>query len=240
MLFIAICDDNAADRAKLHKTIENYLAKQDIKAKICTYDNPDKLISVIESTTMCFDIIFLDIIMGDMNGMTCAKIIRQRDELANIIFLTSSTDYVYEGYEVNAVGYLVKPINIRQFDKVMEKAIAQIEDINKASIYITCRGATQRIPTKDILFLESENNKVKIALAKTKEIINVYAKLDTFEQTLLSKAFIRAHKSFLVNFLYIEKYENDRFELQDGTVIPISRTNKDKVRESFYTLLNNQ
>ena len=82
MLFIAICDDNAADRTKLHETIENYLGKQDIEAKLCTYDNPDKLISAIESTTMCFDIIFLDIIMDDMNGMTCAKIIRQRDRLS--------------------------------------------------------------------------------------------------------------------------------------------------------------
>ena len=134
MLFIAICDDNAADRTKLHETIENYLGKQDIEAKLCTYDNPDKLISAIESTTMCFDIIFLDIIMDDMNGMTCAKIIRQRDELVNIIFLTSSTDYVYEGYEVNATGYLVKPIKIDQLARVMERAIAQNENAEKKSI----------------------------------------------------------------------------------------------------------
>lgn len=238
MLIIAICDDNAADIRKLHETIKNYLGQQGIKAKFFVYDNPDKLNSVIESNTMRFDIIFLDIIMGDMNGMTCARIIRQHDKLVNIIFLTSSTDYVYEGYEVNATGYLVKPIKIDQLARVMERAIAQIENVDKASLCITCRGVTQRIPTNDILYLESENNKVNIVLAKTAEKITVYTKLDEFEQTLLSNLFIRSHKSFLVNFLYIEKYENDRFELNNGTVIPISRKNKDKVKESFYTHLN--
>jgi DNA-binding LytR/AlgR family response regulator len=240
MLIIAICDDNAADRIKLYETIESYLCKQGVSANLFAYDNPYKLNSVIESKTICFDIIFLDIIMDDMNGMTCARIIRKQDKLVNIIFLTSSTDYVYEGYEVNATGYLVKPIQIDQLAKVMERAIAQIENAEKASICIAYRGVTQKILTKDILYLESENDKVNIVLAKTAEKITVYTKLDEFEQTQQLNTFIRSHKSYLVNFLYIEKYENDRFVLTDGTAIPISRTNKEKARDAFYKLLNSQ
>ncbi len=240
MIIIAICDDNAADRLKLYETIESYLGKQGANANIFTYDNPYKLNSVIESKTICFDIIFLDIIMGDMNGMTCARIIREQDKLVNIIFLTSSTDYVYEGYEVNATGYLVKPIKIGQLAKVMERAIAQKENVEKESICITYRGVTQKIPTKDILYFESENNKVNIVLAKTAEKITVYTKLDEFEQTQPLNTFIRSHKSYLVNFLYIEKYTNDKFVLTAGTDIPISRTNKEKAREAFYKLLNSQ
>ncbi len=240
MLIIAICDDNAADRIRLHEVIESYLRKQGVNANIFVYDNPDKLNLVIESKAICFDIIFLDIIMHDMDGMTCARIIRKQNKLVNIIFLTSSTDYVYEGYEVNATGYLVKPIQIDQLAKVMERAIAQIETVDKASICITYRGATQRIPTKDILYLESENNKVNIVLAKTAEKITVYAKLDEFEQMQPLNTFIRSHKSYLVNFLYIEKYETDKFILTAEIVIPISRTNRDKVKEAFYTLLDNQ
>lgn len=240
MLSIAICDDDAADRTKLYDTLEGSLGKQGIEAKLFAYDNPDKLNSAIESKAMRFDIIFMDILMGDMNGMTYARIIRQQDKLVKIIFLTSSTDYVYEGYEVDATGYLVKPIKIDQLAKVLDKAIAQIADVDKASIYITSRGVTQRIPVTDILYVESENNKVNIVLAKTEEKITVYTKLDEFEQTQPSKTFIRSHKSYLVNFLYVEKYANDTFILTDGTVIPISRTNRDKVKEAFYTLLHSQ
>ena len=65
----------------------------------------------IESKKIIFDILFMDIIMDDMNGMTCARMIRQQDKLVNIVFLTSSTDYVYEGYEVNAAAYLLKPLD---------------------------------------------------------------------------------------------------------------------------------
>lgn len=240
MIIIAICDDNAADRIKLYEAIESYLCQQGVNANILTYDNPYKLNSVIESKTICFDIIFLDIIMDDMNGMTCARIIRKQDKLVNIIFLTSSADYVYEGYEVNATGYLVKPIKIDQLAKVMERAIAQNENVEKESICITYRGVTQKIPTKDILYFESENNKVNIVLAKTAEKITVYTKLDEFEQTQPLKTFIRSHKSYLVNFLYIEKYANDKFVLTTGTDIPISRTNKEKAREAFYKLLDSQ
>ncbi len=238
MLIIAICDDNAADRIKLYETIESCLCKLGVNANIFAYDNPDKLNSVIESKTICFDIIFLDIIMDDMDGMTCARIIRKQDKLVNIIFLTSSTDYVYEGYEVNATGYLVKPIKTDQVAKVMERAIAQNKNVDKQSICITYRGVTQKIPTKDILYIESENNKVNIVLAKTAEKITVYTKLDEFEQTQQLNNFIRSHKSYLVNFLYIEKYANDKFVLTTGTAIPISRTNKEKARVAFYTLLN--
>lgn len=240
MLIIAICDDNAADRIKLYETMESYLRTQGVNANIFAYDNPDKLNSVIESKTICFDIIFLDIIMDGMNGMTCARLIRNQDKLVNIIFLTNSTDYVYEGYEVNATGYLVKPVKIDQLARVMERAIAQIENTAKASICITYRGVTQKIPTKDILYLESENNKVNIVLAKTVEKITVYTKLDEFEQTQQLNTFIRSHKSYLVNFLYIEKYVYDKFVLTTGTAIPISRANKEKAREAFYTLLNSQ
>lgn len=239
MLLIAICDDNAADREALYKTLDNLLTSKRFQAKLFVYDSPDKLNSVIESKSLRFDIIFLDIIMGDLNGMACARLIRQQDKLVKIIFLTNSTDYVYEGYDVHATGYLVKPIQIDRLSRTLDKAITQISDVEKSSIYITSRGITQRIPTNEILYLESENNKVNIFLAGTEEKITVYSKLDDFEHQQI-KTFIRSHKSYLVNFLYIEKYVNDKFILTDQTVIPISRRNRDKVRETFYNLLHSQ
>ncbi len=240
MLTIAICDDDAADRAKLQDMLKHFLDRRGINAKLFTYDNPDKLHLAVESRAPRFDIIFLDIIMGDTNGMAYARLLRRQDTRVKIIFLTSSTDYVYEGYEVNAAGYLVKPVKNDQVAKVMDKAIEQIADAGKDSLYVTSRGVTQRIPASDILYVESDNNKVNVVLAKTGAKIAVYTKLDAFEQTQPSKIFIRSHKSYLVNFLHIEKYAHDTFILTDGTVIPISRAYKDKVKQDFYTLLHSQ
>ncbi len=239
MLIIAVCDDNNIDRTQICNGIETYLQNQHINGKVFVYDSAEKLNTVIESNRLRFDIIFLDIIMDDMDGMTCARLIRLQDKLVNIVFLTSSTDYVYEGYEVNAAAYLVKPINVNKLAAVLDKAIARIEDVAKESISIITGGITRRILIKDILYLESQKNKVEIVLATTGERVAVYITLDEFTRFYQSEMWIRTHKSYIVNFLYIEQYVKDKFVLRDSTNIPISRGHKDKAREYFFTLLHN-
>jgi len=239
MIIIAVCDDNHIDKTQICNAIETYLQTQSIDGKVFMFDSAEKLSSAIGDKRLHFDIIFLDIIMGDMDGMTCARWIRQQDRLVQIIFLTSSRDYVYEGYEVNATAYLVKPINGNQLVVALDKTIAQIQDVAKESISIIAGGVTQRILIKDILYLESQKNKVKIVLARTGERLAVYTTLDEFAHFHQSKMWIRCHKSYIVNFLYIEQYVSDKFVLRDGTVIPISRIYKDKTREYFFTLLHN-
>ena len=240
MLIIAVCDDNNTDRNEICTTIETYLQNQGIKGKVFAYDSAEKLNSVIESKRLRFDIIFLDIIMGGMDGMTYAHLIRKQDKLVKIVFSTSSTEYVYEGYEVNATGYLVKPINSKKILKNLEKAIGQFEDVAKDSISITSGGVIQRIKINDILYLESRKNQVELVFGETGQRLAIYTKLDDFEQLHHSKMWIRPHQSFIVNFLYIEQYASDKFMLRGGTVIPISRTYKNKARECFYTLLHNE
>lgn len=240
MITIAVCDDNHTDRTQVCNAIETYIETHRIDGKVFVFDCAEKLTFGIGDNGFRFDIIFLDIIMGDMDGMTCARWIRQQDKLVQIVFLTSSTDYVYEGYEVNATAYLVKPVNLKKLVVALDKTIAEIEDLAKESISIKKGGVTQRILTKDILYLESQKNKIDIVLARTRERVVVYMTLDEFVQYHQSKMWIRSHKSYIVNFLYIEQYVSDKFVLRDGTVIPISRIHKEKARESFFNLLHNQ
>jgi two-component system, LytTR family, response regulator LytT len=238
IIIIAVCDDDCNDRTHICKAVEAYLQNQGIVGKVFSYNSAEKLNSVLESKRLKFDIVFLDIIMSDMDGMTCARLIRQQDKLVRIVFLTSSTDYVYEGYAVNATAYLVKPIDADKLAVALDKTFDQIEDTAKESIAITSGGATKRILLKDILYVESEKNRVIIVLAQGGRLA-VYTTLDGFEQSHSSKMWIRSHKSYIVNFLYVEQYASDKFALRDGTVIPISRVYKDKARECFFTLLHN-
>ena len=239
MIIVAICDDNKKERTELCHVIEQFLQSRGIEGKIFASGSAEELRSVMECNKIRFDIVFLDIIMKDMDGMTCARLIRQEDKLVKIIFLTSSTDYVYEGYEVEAAGYLLKPANYAKLASVLGKAVDQLQDIAKESMAIVSGGGTQRVKITDILYLESGKNRVSIVLAKPDEKLIVYTKLDDFEQHYPSKMWIRTHKSFLVNYLYIEQYVNDEFVLRDGTVIPISRSYRDRARELFYSLLHN-
>lgn len=238
MLLIAVCEDNNIDKNALCNTIETFLQRDRINGTVFAYDSAEQFISVTESKKLRFDIVFMDIIMGDIDGMTCARLIRQWDKLVKIVFLTSSTEFVYEGYEVNASGYLVKPLDTMKVTAYLQKTIAEVQGIAKGSISVTSGGVKRRILIDDILYLESRKNLVDVVLSPSGERLAVYTKLDEFEQLHRSKMWIRPHKSFIVNFLYIEEYSGDNFVLRDGTVIPISRTYKNAVKASFYNLLH--
>ncbi|MDR3560052.1 MAG: LytTR family DNA-binding domain-containing protein [Negativicutes bacterium] len=239
ILTIAVCDDNSTDRTQIIQAMEAYFQDRGVDGKVFSYDSAEKLNSEMESNRLGFDIVFLDIIMNDMDGMTCARLIRRQDKLVKIIFLTSSTDHVYEGYEVGATAYLVKPVAAEKLAAVLGTAIDAVEDIAKESITFTAGGVTQRILLKDIVYLESKKNKVIIMLARG-ESLAVYTTMDEFEQAHRPTMWIRSHKSYVVNFLYIERYLSDKFVLRDGIEIPISRVYKDKARECFFNLLHNQ
>lgn len=239
MLIIAVCDDNPAEGRQLTVAIETYLQTRGRGGKIFNYDSAERLNSVLESNKLQFNIIFLDIVMNGMDGMSCARWIRQQNKVVKLVFLTGSTDYVYEGYEVNAAAYLVKPINVAKLAAALDKTIAQVDgESMKESVVITSGGVTQRIPTEDILYLESKKNKVEIILARTGEKAAVYSTLDEFALLNPSQMWIRSHKSYIVNFLYIEQYAGDKFVLRTDVVIPISRFYKDKARDCFFSLLH--
>jgi DNA-binding LytR/AlgR family response regulator len=239
IFIVGVCDDDAADRTQIITAVEAYFRNKDVEGKVFSYASAEELNFELESKKLQFDLVFLDIIMNDMDGMTCARLIRQSDKLVKIVFLTSSTNHVYEGYEVQATAYLVKPVDAKKLAVVLDNTIGEIEAVVKESIAVTTGGVTQRILLRDIRYLESKKNKVMIVLAHG-ECLAVYTTLDELAQSHQSTMWIRSHKSYVVNFLYIEQYLSDKFVLRDGTVIPISRNHKEKVRECFFNLLHNQ
>jgi DNA-binding LytR/AlgR family response regulator len=240
MLTIAVCDDDNTDRNKICNEIETYLQNQQISCRIFAYDSAEKLNSVIEGKRLRFDIIFLDIIMDGIDGMTYAHLIRTQDKQVKIIFITCSSDYVYDGYAVGALSYLVKPINPTKIIASLTKAIAQIGEAAKESIFITSGGIAKRILINDILYLESKKNQVEIVFAESCERLTIYARLDDFVRFNPSKKWLRPHKSFIVNFLYVEQYFGDKLILKNAAVIPISRAYRKMVKECFYDLLHSE
>ena len=240
MLLIAVCDDEASDRIKLCELVITYLNERHIAGKVWGYDSAENLIAVTQESKGRFDIIFLDIIMGSMNGIDCARLIRQQDTSVKLLFLTSSTDYVYEGYEVDATAYLVKPVDTNKLAAALDKTIARIHGNAADSITITSGAVTRRLLIKDILYVESQKNRIEIVTTRTDARISIYTTLDKFEQHYPCIMWIRSHKSFTVNFLHIAQYSTDKFVLNDGTIIPISRVYKEKAREIFFQLLHTQ
>ena len=190
MLKIAICDDEQPIRDYLKK-----LTEKCTDAQVHVFANGEELLS----DPTVYDIILLDISLnrkpdsGKPNGMEVAKKIRETSDVI-IIFVTALKEYVFEGYDVGAFHYLLKPVDEQKFMEVMDKAISQIKkEKNTQPLIIRMDGNYIKIPVNNI----------------------IYEKMEVLEQKL-GDHFFRSHRGFLVNLQEVVRYDNANIELKNG------------------------
>ena len=157
MLKIAICDDEQPIRDYLKK-----LTEKCTDAQVHVFANGEELLS----DPTVYDIILLDISLnrkpdsGKRNGMEVAKKIRETSDVI-IIFVTALKEYVFEGYDVGAFHYLLKPVDEQKFMEVMDKAISQIrKEKNAQPLIIRMDGNYIKIPVNNIIYAENEARKI--------------------------------------------------------------------------------
>lgn len=123
MLRIGICDDSAKARLSLHAMLERLLEKRAVESQIYEFSSGEGLLGWIEKHTGEVDLVFLDIEMGGMNGMEAAKALRAQSDTLQLVFVTGYTDFVFDGYSVGALGYVMKPPQAGQIDDVLTRAL---------------------------------------------------------------------------------------------------------------------
>lgn len=180
------------------------------------------------------DIIFLDIKMPDISGLTFAKSINKD---VKIIFTTAFRDYALDGFELQAVDYLLKPISferllrsIQKFlneNKPVQPAMQDDEQVEKANfIFVRSDRKMVRIDFDEIQYIESLSDYIKIILGN-KTVITREA-ISNIEARLPKKQFIRVHRSFIISCARIISFTNEFIEVGDQE-IPISRSYKQEV-----------
>lgn len=232
---IAICDDEKIFREIIKDNIKLVYNKIKNKANVDEFSSGEILICEVKENPQKYDIYFLDIIMKNINGIDIAKVIRSYNPLAIIIFITSSTKHVFEGYDAGAFNYLLKPIDENKFNEVFFNAINIIELREKEFFVCKYKSTIAKILLRDIEFFESEKRVVKIH-TKDKEYI-FYGKLSDVEEGLNKKSFIRCHKSYIVNITKIKELDKMILLLESGKEIPISKTYLENTKKGFIEYL---
>ncbi len=230
MYRIALCDD-----AKLQLDIINdhlYEIAEDysLDIKIDLFSSGERLVSSYNQGNR-FDIIFLDIQMEAMDGLETAERIRVLDSQVIILFLTGYTEYLQKGYEVQAFRYLIKPITKDKIQKAFLAAISQIQTKKRGSYLATCKGEDIKILLDDIYYFEAKDHMVYIYEERNETQIR--ARLMDIEEELSSKGFVRCHKGYLVNVHRIRRFSSRDLTLDNGSVIPVSRSCIKKSKEAF-------
>lgn len=233
MLNIAVCDNEQSQRSEIIDMIYKTLSLYDDNYKIEEFNNGEELLS----TKFEFNIYFLDIKMNNLTGIEAAKKIRELNKKAIIIFITAYKDYVFDAFDVQAFHYILKPINEIKFREVINLVSLKFIKEDKFIIAKTISQST-KISFKDIVYIESEGRKVKIHT--TYDIIEYYNKISEIEKELNTNNFFRCHKSFIVNFMYVESYTTTVITLKNLEKIYISKYRLNEFSKAFMYYLKGE
>ena len=231
MLKIAICDDDVKMTGRLDTVLEEIAKRNFVKIDTEVFLDGGELEKAVEEK-MYFDIIFLDIEMGDEDGITAARKIRETDRNVLIIYVTSHESYMQESFSVRPFRFLVKPVEEKQIAGCLEAAY---EEISSADSYF--RYSYQRlnckIPMRDILYFESKRRKVYIVTEK--ETFEFYGKLNEIEESLRASKgiFLRIHQSFLINYKHIKGLAYDFAVMDNEERLSISEDRRKLISKQY-------
>ena len=220
MLRIGICDDNQDARMALCAELEGLLDARGAEYRCFEFSSGGGLLAWLEKHPGELDLVFLDIEMPGVDGMETARRLRQRDEGLQLVFVTGYSDYVYDGYSVGALGYLLKPPKRHQLDGILSRARSALGRDAVLS-FLCCSGETSyRVLRKDILYFRSDKRQIScVTAAKT---YTFYGKLDDVEAQLQDESFVRIHQSYLVHAPAVERIDGGELSA-GGATLPISR-----------------
>lgn len=225
---IAVCDDDYLQHNRIISLIERYDGP--LSHDIYVYKSGEHLLEAYHSGKQ-FDVIFLDIRMGTLDGVETLKRIRIQDDNVRVIFVTSLIEYAIEGYSHHVFDFLLKPITEERFNKVFLRVKKSMEVLEMKRYMVETRFEKIGIFYDDILYLESQNRKMIVYTEK--EAYEHYRKISEDEELLLEKGFVRCHRSFLVNVKHIKRVQNNEVSMKNGTRVPISKGKYQEVYDKF-------
>lgn len=186
-----------------------------------------------EVTRRRFDLLFMDIQMPGINGMEAARLLRTYDAETPIIFVTNLAQYAVNGYEVDALDFIVKPITYFNFRMRMDKAMRHIRRNAGHSIMVSTRDGMRVIPMSDIEYVEVSRHDLSYHIYGEEEPFVVYGSLVAFEEEVAGGPFVRISNSCLVNMNQIRSVKGAALLMKGGETLYFSRSRK---REALETI----
>ena len=225
MIHIAIVEDEALYMEQLKNYIEKYSKESDMEFKVTYFQDGDE---IAVNYSADYDIILMDIQMQFMDGMTAAKKIREMDSKVILIFVTNMIQYAVQGYQVDALDYIVKPVEYFSFTQKLNRAIERIGTNSKHYISATTEDGIRKVNIDDILYIESSGHYLNFITMT--EIYETRGTMKYMEDLLELHDFCRIHKGYLVNMKHVEGVKESDCIIC-GRKLPVSRNNRKNFME---------
>ena len=231
MIHIAIVEDEEKYRKQLREYIEQYCEKSGKQIQTSFFQDGE---DIIENYTADFDLIFMDIQMRFMDGMTAAREIRKLDKKVILMFITSIATYAIEGYEVDALDYILKPLSYNMFEQKLNRALLRVDGQEEHYFLIQTSEETLRIKVTEIHYIESHSHIMAYHLPD--RILESRGRLDDLEEQLSPYGFYRSNRGYLINLHYVTGV-SDGCCIIVGNMLPVSRRKKAEFMEKLSQIL---
>ena len=232
----AIIEDNEIHAGLLEKYLLKWSRYRQVPLEINRYLSAEEFLFEWEPG-LGFSVLFIDIQMYEINGIDLAKKKKKKDNEINIIFTTGITGYMAEGYEVEALHYLVKPINEDKIYKCMDKVFNKRKNINY--IIVHSKGGIHKLDTSQINYIEARGHGCVIEIFTKENNLKQVKQTEVSEsiselETLLPKqGFIKCHRSYLCSIQNIHHIGKTEIIFDTGSHIPVSRRLHKDVNQAF-------
>lgn len=231
MINIAICDDESQERECIKGLLVKYSVKRKIELNIDLYSSGNEIIEKYVKGR--YEVIFMDVEMGDSDGIITADMIRKLpDHDVNIMYVSNYPEYMQQSFDVRAAQFLLKPVRYELLESKLDKLFEYMNEEKTEKICFENAMDIYILNIPDILFIKTEkilgsNSDLRIVTAR--EDIIIKGKLKSIESQY-GKDFIMPNRSVLVNINHIIKMLRNRIELDNGEIITISRKRATEIK----------
>lgn len=213
----AICDDNNIDSNYVSNLVNKWANERKYQINIDIFDSAEAFLFHYDGDKD-YDILLLDIEMKKMDGVTLAREIRKTNKSVQIVFITGYSDYIADGYDVEALHYLMKPLKEEKLFVVLDRAVNRIIQ-NEKYLLLNYYDETIRIPLHEIVYIEVDRNYVTIHSNQDYKIKKTLGEIEKE----LDKRFFRIGRSVIVNLKYISRVTKTDVFLANNTILQLPR-----------------
>ena len=224
---VAVCDDEDYYIADIKKYVVAFESESETKLNIYEYNSGLELLQDMQNSGVKFHIVFLDVDMPEYSGIDTAIELRKTDKNVVICFETSYEQYAYEAYQVEALGYIVKPVKYVELKKLLERAIINIrycideKQADEKYLEVKTNKDSKLVEIKDIIYIEKRKNQCIFHLMDGELVCyetlgNIYGKLDV-------QQFYYSHQGYIVNFSKIKEVKKGCVCFSESVEAPVSR-----------------
>lgn len=231
MYRIGICDDEMEFCTEIEEFVQKYAEKEKITVETEVFTSGEDFFEVM-SDEKTFDLLFLDIELGGIDGVEVGRRLREKveNEAMQIVYVSSKESYAMQLFQIRPFDFLTKPVTMDKITRVLSEYKRLFIDRNIFFTYNVGKS-TYRISENDILYFQCEGKKIHVIT--TKDNREYYGKMADVEKQISMNKFCVVHKSYIVNINYVSEFCPNEVVMCNEVRIPISQSMRKKVREKI-------